>query len=174
MIIRTAELHEFDELMAFYDEMCKSLDDAPFLPDGNKGGFPSRELVAESLHNKQVYAGLADNRIMAAYILNHQCDAAYSSVGWQIAAAPDEVSILHALRIAPAYHGRGYARRLIEHAIRIAGERHQKAIRLDCLEGNAVPQRMYLSYGFQSIDTVNIFYEDIGIEQKFCLYELVL
>ena len=50
----------------------------------------------------------------------------------------------------------------------------QKAIRLDCIEGNEIPQKMYRSFGFQYRDTVEITYADIGVPRKFLVYERVL
>lgn len=42
----------------------------------------------------------------------------------------------------------------MESAIKTAKERNQKAIRLDVLEGNTIPEKMYASYGFQYIAMV--------------------
>ena len=81
---------------------------------------------------------------------------------------------MHALRVLPDYGGRGYSKQLVEHAIRTARNRGWKAIRLDCLKGNDIPVKMYQSYGFKYVDTVDITYVDIGIPMPFHLYELVL
>ena len=86
----------------------------------------------------------------------------------------DQVCILHALRVDPAYRHRGFARRLVLHSIETATRRGKKAIRLDCLDENEAPQKMYLSLGFRYIGTVPILYEDIGESRDFRLYELVL
>ena len=82
--------------------------------------------------------------------------------------------ILHALRVLPEYSGRGYAKKLVEHAIRTAGKRNQKAIRLDVIVGNTVPEKIFLKYGFEYIDTVEMLYEDIGEVIRFRLMELAL
>ena len=82
--------------------------------------------------------------------------------------------ILHALRVLPEYGGRGYSKQLVRHAIQTAAERGQKAIRLDCIEGNDIPQKMYQSFGFRYVDTVSITYEDIGVPREFLVYELEL
>ena len=62
----------------------------------------------------------------------------------------------------------------ILHSIETATRRGKKAIRLDCLDENEAPQKMYLSLGFRYIGTVPILYEDIGESRDFRLYELVL
>lgn len=43
-----------------------------------------------------------------------------------------------------------------------------------CIEGNSIPHQMYRSRGFQYIDTVEIFYVDIGEPRKFLLFEKIL
>ena len=82
--------------------------------------------------------------------------------------------ILHALRVLPDYGGRGFSKQLVEHAIRTAKNWSQKAIRLDCIVGNDIPVKVYQSFGFQYVDTVEITYADIGAPMQFRLYELVL
>lgn len=174
MIIRAGNITEIKEIAIFYDEMCKVLAKASFLPCGNKGGFPSEDMIYEAVENRELFVGIENDCIMAAYILNHLCDNAYDKVKWQIDAAKTEVSIMHALRVSPEYGGRGCAKRLVEHAIETAKQNKQKAIRLDCLKVNSAPQKMYLSYGFRYIDSAVLFYEDIGTEMNCLLYELLL
>ena len=162
------------ELMSFYSVMCDVLGEKSFLPNGDKGVFPSQAMVEESIKDRCQFIGIEDNKIVAAYILNHDCDSAYNTVRWQINAAKNEVVIMHALRVLPDYGGRGYSKQLVEHAIQTARSRGWKAIRLDCLKGNDIPVKMYQSYGFKYVDTVDITYVDIGIPMPFHLYELVL
>jgi len=172
--IREAISADLSELMEFYDSMCQVLGQKSFLPDGNKGGFPSQEMVSVAIEQHNQFVGTEDGRIVAAYIMNHDCDPAYDLVTWQIQADRQEVMTLHALRVLPEYGGRGYSKKLVEHAIRTARNRHQKAIRLDCIEGNDIPQKMYQSFGFRYIDTVDITYADIGVPRKFLVFELVI
>jgi len=174
MVMREANSCEIDELVEFYDRMCKVLANSPFLPNGNKGGYPSREMIEGAVKNKEQYVGVVDGKIVAAYILNHDCDPAYDKANWQISAARSEVMVLHALRVMPEYGGRGYAKRLMEHALSVAKSKNQKAIRLDCVDGNTAAQKLYLSFGFKNIGSVPIFYEDIGTEVDCLLFELSL
>ena len=123
MELREAAWSDLDELMAFYQEMSRVLDKKDFLPQGNRGGFPAREMVREAIGAHGQFVGVEDGRIVAAYLLNHRCDSAYRTVTWGVDAPPEEVLILHALRVLPQYGGRGYARRLVEHAIQTARAR---------------------------------------------------
>lgn len=174
MEIREAEWKDLDELMKFYKIMCEVLGKKSFLPNGNKGGFPSQKMVENAIRQHEQFIGEEDDQIMAAYIMNHDCDQVYDAVQWQIKADRNEVMALHALRVLPEYAGKGNSKKLVEHAIQMARERKQKAIRLDCIEGNDVPQKMYMSFGFNYIDTVEIIYADIGVPRKFLVFELLL
>ena len=174
MEIRTAAPGDVPELMALYARMCEELGQMDFLPEGNRGGFPPREMVEGAIARGDLLAGVEDGRIVAACILDHECDPAYDAIPWQVDASADEVGILHALRVLPEYGGRGFSRRLVEHAIDRGRAACLRAIRLDCIEGNDVPQRMYRSYGFECRGAADITYPDIGIPRRFYLYELVL
>ena len=174
MIIRYAEEKNFIELRQFYDGMCKVLSEKDFLPEGDKGGFPPDEMIKDAIKERNQFIGIEDGRIVAAYIMNHDRDEAYHAVKWLIDANDNETVVIHALRVLPEYGGRGYSKQLVQHAIDTARERNLKSIRLDCIEGNDIPQKMYMSFGFKYVDTVEITYVDIGVPRKFLLYEFVL
>ena len=149
MIIRYAEEKNFIELRQFYDGMCKVLSGKDFLPEGDKGGFPPDEMIKDAIKERNQFIGIEDGRIVAAYIMNHDRDEAYHAVKWLIDANDNETVVLHALRVLPEYGGRGYSKQLVQHAIDTARERNLKSIRLDCIEGNDIPQKMYMSFGFK-------------------------
>lgn len=174
MDIITAKEEDFEELMEFFDFMCTVLGSKMFMPKGNRGGFPSGEMVSEAIEEKCLFKGVENGRIVAAYILNHSFDDAYRTVKWGVDAQDEEILVMHALRVHPDFGGRGISKRFVEHAIKAAAERKMKAIRLDVLEGNTIPERMYLSFGFKYVDTVPIFYEDIGEARNFRLLEYIV
>ena len=41
MIVKKASSDKINDIIIFYDKMCKMLGNSSFLPEGNKGGFPS-------------------------------------------------------------------------------------------------------------------------------------
>ncbi|NBH15297.1 GNAT family N-acetyltransferase [Lachnospiraceae bacterium] len=174
MDIQEAKNAELQEIMSFYNMMCEELGKKDFLPEGNKGGFPSLDMVVSAIKNRELYIGKEDGIIMAAYIMNNDADPVYDTVKWQLNVPKEQASVLHALRVHPSFGGKGYASQLVVHSIEMAKKKGQKVIRLDCIEGNSVPHRMYHNHGFQYIDTVEICYEDIGMPRKFLLFERVL
>ena len=106
--------------------------------------------------------------------MNNESDPAYDAVPWKAEADKAHASILHALRVAPKYGGRGYAGRLVEHAAETARAREQRAIRLDCLVENTIAHKLYLSHSFQIVGETEMYYEDIGERRKFLMFERVL
>lgn len=174
MIIREARIEELDKVMTFYEMMCRELAAKDFLPKGNKGGFPSLEIVTEAIKNSCLYVGEENGEIAAAYIMNNECDPAYDAVPWRVEADKKHAAILHALRVAPKYGGRGYAGRLVEHAAETARSKGREAIRLDCLVENTIAHKLYLSHGFQIVGETEMYYEDIGERRKFLMFERLL
>lgn len=174
MIIREARIEELDKVMAFYEMMCRELAAKDFLKKEYKGGFPPLEMVTEAIKNSCLYVGEENGEIAAAYIMNNECAPAYDAVLWRVEADKEHASVLHALRVAPKYGGRGYAGRLVEHAAETARTRGQKAIRLDCLVENTIAHKLYLSHGFQIVGETEMYYEDIGERRKFLMFERVI
>lgn len=173
MNIRIADQQDFTEVMSFYDAMCRELGKRDFLHAGNQGGYPSADMVRAAIHESGLIIGEEQGKIIAAIILNHDADPAYSSVKWRTQARPEQVTIMHALRVSPEFSGRGYGKRMVDYCIARAKSAGQKAIRLDTLDENTVAQRLYLSIGFSFIDTVVIEYHDIGEPRTLYCYELV-
>ena len=125
MVIREARENELQGILLFYSKMCEELGKKEFLPEGNKGGFPSKEMVITAIKSNQLYIGKEDSIIMAAYIMSNEADPVYDTVNWHIDAPQSEVSVLHALRVHPLYNGKGYASRLVEHSIEAARKKGQ-------------------------------------------------
>ncbi len=100
MLIRCAEEKDFRELRQFYDRMCEVLEKKDFLPEGDKGGFPSDEMVKNAIAEKDQFIGIEDGQIVAAYIMNHDCDEAYHTVRWLTDAEDKEMVVLHAFASA--------------------------------------------------------------------------
>ena len=174
MEIVPAMQKDLEDLLDFYSAMCQVLGEKDFLPRRGQGGLPLPGHGGGGHPGRGPVPGPGGRQVVAAYLMDHQGDAAYDTVTWPVAAARDQVMVLHALRVLPAWEGRGYARAMVEHAIRTARAAGQKALRLDCIEGNDVPVRLYRACGFRYVDTVPITYADIGVPRRFRLYELAL
>ena len=73
MEIRTAYKEDFSELLSFYNRMCSVLGEQDFLPEGDKGGFPSEEMIREE-REQILTAGQSDIRALSK-VLRAMLDA---------------------------------------------------------------------------------------------------
>ncbi len=94
--------------------------------------------------------------------LNGNYPDQYDDAEWGVAAGPEETLIIHLLGVLPEYHGRGYGRRMVEYAVRLAEENAKKTIRLDTLADNRAAVEFYPSVGFDFICEMMMYYEDTG------------
>lgn len=170
MKIREAQIEDFNELHDFYIRLNEIINmrNNDFNPDNPP--FPSDEAISHAISKKEQLIGIEDDKIVIACIVNNECQKAYSQAKWNVSANEDEFWVLHALRVAPEYEGRGFAKQMLSFLINRAKEQGKKAIRLDILEDYPV-QRLYYQFGFQHVETVELLYEDIGYPKRFKLLE---
>ncbi len=106
--------------------------------------------------------------------MNYECGETYRTAPWHIQALKEAAGVMHVLQVLPNYGGRSFFKQLVAHAIQTARDSGCKAICLGCLKDNEKPGGIYESFGFEHVDTANIFYVDIGVLMPRLLYELVL
>ncbi len=173
MIIRKAAPDEYQDVRAFYHSLIDALQGSPYGAGWIKDVYPAPEYLMESVRAGQLYIGTDHETIIAAMIVNHECNEAYMKYSWPTEAEPDEVTVIHALGVHSLYTGKGYARQMVQFAIGLARENRQKVIRLDVLKGNMPAEKLYISMGFRYLHTLNMYYEDTGWTE-YGLYEYVI
>ena len=171
--LRKAVPADFPEVWDFYGRLIDGMAGAQFHPGWERDVYPSEEFVRSSLERGELFTAWLEGVMAGAMVINHACTPGYETVAWAVDAAPEEVSVIHALGISPDFQGRGVAGELVRGAVRLAREAGQKAIRLDVLNGNLPAQKLYAAAGFQYRGSVRLFYEDTGMTD-FLLYELPL
>lgn len=67
--------------------------------------------------------------IAGVAVLNHDAAEQYADAAWAIDATPDEVLVVHALGIVPAFLGQGVARHLVESSLQLARDRKHRTVR---------------------------------------------
>lgn len=168
--IRIAEINEFDIVRTFYHSLIDAMQNAQYKPAWEKGVYPSDEYLRSSIKKHELYIGLTDGELSSAMIINHEYNESYDKAAWPTDAAPEEITVIHALAVHPCFGGKGIAKELVARAISIAENNKQKVIRLDVLGGNIPAAKLYTGMGFKYIDTVQMYYEDTGWTD-FELYE---
>lgn len=169
----TMTTEQFPEVQEFYWQLIDELDGARYRPAWEKGVYPSDDFLLESLKCGNLIVLKQDDQYAAAMILNHETNEGYAGTQWGIQAEANQITVIHALGVLPALHGRGLAKQMVDFAIQNARKDHMKAIRLDVLDGNLPAMKLYESMGFSYRRTARMFYEDTGWT-NFHLFELIL
>lgn len=160
--IEKCNLQTYSKVRLFYHSLIDEMKDSEFNIGWQKDIYPSPEFLQESIEQGNLYIGFEQNQIVAAMILNHECNDSYEKFQWPTKADKEEVMVIHALGVHPDYSGKGYAKQLVAFAIKAASENRQKVIRLDVLEGNIPAEKLYKNMGFAYLHTLPMYYEDTG------------
>lgn len=171
--VRPALLDECHVVVNFYCELIESMRDAEFKPEWKMDVYPTEQLLKSAIQEQTLILAHMDGNLVGVMVLNHDCEPEYDKIKWHADLTKDEVMFIHLLGVLPIYHGRGYARQMVSHAVEICRQNGCKAIRLDVLQQNIPAAKLYESAGFQYIETLKMYYEDTGLTD-FLLYELVL
>lgn len=173
MEIRIAKTDDYPSVRAFYHSLTDEMRHSEFDIGWKKDIYPSPDMLKNSIADSHLYIGEANGQITAAMILNHQYNDGYKEIKWPVQIADSEVTIIHALGVHPKNKGKGYAKQMVHKAIETAEKNHQKAVRLDVLEGNIPAEKLYSELGFHYIHTLKMFYEDTGLT-NYKVYEYIL
>jgi len=171
--VKQAKPAQYDDVEKFYCALIDSMADSEFRPEWEMGVYPTERLLKDAIKEQALFLAYLGNDLAGVMILNHDHEPEYENVKWQTNAKKDEVLVIHLLGVSPAYQGKGVAKQMVSSVIEMCVEDHIKAIRLDVLRKNILAAKLYLSIGFQYIDSVKIYYEDTGLAD-FQLYEYII
>lgn len=170
LTVKQGEMNELQTVISFYNDLIDALQDKISKPGWEKGVYPTHQFLEDSIKNHTLYIGIMDNNMVGVMIIDHNYAEGYDKIAWQIAADKEEVMVIHALGISPSCQGKGLAKAMISNAIDISKQLGAKTIRLDVLATNIPAAKLYPAMGFHYIDTIKLFYEDVGLTD-FYLYE---
>lgn len=171
--IRLAGQDEFQAVRAFYHLLIDQMEGAAYTPGWEKDVYPENDQLRQAIDRRQLYLGELAGDIAAAMILNRECNEGYRGAPWRVEAAPEEVSVIHALGVLPACQGRGLGREMVRAAVELARSQGSRVVRLDVLAGNLPAEQLYLGEGFYYVATARMFYPDTGWTD-YEMYELPL
>ena len=173
MLITKASVEQFQAVKDFYYSVIDGIGNADDSVAWQKDVYPAPDFLKESIRHGELYIAVEDGKIIGAMVLNHQCNEEYNKVQWPTNAENTEVTVVHALAVLPTHTRRGYAKQMVHFVIDHARTSRQKAVRLDVLKRNIAAVKLYSGMGFRYIDTLPMFYEDIGWTD-FDLYEYTI
>lgn len=174
LIFRRAAPHETADVQAIYRAIIDHLAETVDFPHWHIEDHPTPGEVAAWVEAGDLYLAVHRNgSIAGAVVLDHDAVDAYREARWAIAAEPEEVLVVHVLGVAPAHLGRGVARFLVEHTLRLAREQGCLTVRLDTYVENLPARRLYARCGFTDLGCHTVHYEGTDLSE-FHLFEYVL
>ncbi len=173
MEIRLAKTPELHAVCDFYWSLIAAAAESEYPPGWQKEVYPTTEMLCTAIRQEELFLGLEKGEIIAAAIVDHEGNESYRSCDWPTKAAPEEVTMIHALGVHPGHTRQGLARQLLDAIIARAKDCSQRCIRLDVLKGKLPAERLYQAAGFHLLHELEMFYEDTGWT-LFLLYELAL
>ncbi|OUO89884.1 GNAT family N-acetyltransferase [Gordonibacter sp. An230] len=184
--VRAARVDELDTVVEFYTRMIDEMRGTDFDVRWRHGEHPSEGFLRASVEAGEVLVGalgaddpdapaaVGASRLACALVMNGEADPGYERGAWQIEAAPRDVAVLHVVATLPAFHGRGFARQLVNASADAARASGKRAVRLDTFASNLRGRRLYESCGFACAGECPCFYPGIDPTLAAALYERVL
>lgn len=164
---------DVDELAALYDALTDYLDSHVNYPGWKKGVYPTREDAIQGVEEGSLFVARDGARIAGSLMLRHKPEPAYALADWHVDLAYSDIFIIHTFAVHPRYLHRGIGKKLLEFVFDYAARTDRKAVRLDVHEKNLPAIKLYETFGFQYIDTVDLGYGVHGLDW-FKLYQYLL
>lgn len=161
--VRKATIDDMDAVMDFYTKMIDEMQGTDFDIQWKHDEHPTHAFLRESVERGYMMLGIADDGCIAsALVVDHTRAPGYEAAPWQVNAPLEQLGIVHAVATRPAYHGRGFARKLMQGAIEAARADGLKALQLDTFVDNVRSHGLYDSIGFINHGPWPVYYDDLG------------
>lgn len=163
LTVRKATVQDMDEVLDFYHAMIEEMQGTDFDIRWKRDEHPSDAFLRESVECGYALIGVADDgNIACALVVDHTSAPGYELAPWRVQAPANEIGIVHSVATRPAYHGRGFARCLMQAAIESARAEGLRALQLDTFIDNVRSHGLYESIGFINHGAFPVFYGDLG------------
>ncbi|WP_458456678.1 N-acetyltransferase family protein [Methanobrevibacter sp.] len=170
--LRKANINEAADILQFYQNIIRSIKSTEFQPKWSND-YPNLEYIEKSIQNNELYVCEENGNIIACAVLNNLFDPEYKDISWNVNAESDEITVIHTFAVDSNYSGKGIGKKIFNQIKENAIVNNKKSIRIDIIDGNLAAQKVFEKFGFEYVDTVEVFHKAVGLE-KFHLYELVL
>lgn len=167
--IRKAVISEAGEILSFYENIIFSLKNSEFNPKWNES-YPDIEFINYSILKGEMYV-YSQNGLKACLVINNELGKEYNNVKWHVNANPDEIIAIHTFAVKSMKKGIGKG--ILDYIMKEAIKNNKKTIRVDVIDGNIGAQRAFEKWGFEYVDSVEMFHEAVGWE-TFHLFERIL
>lgn len=160
---------------SFYRDVIDEMQGTEFDVLWKHDEHPTDASLNDAVDHGQMFLGIAGggDDIACAAVVNHDQVEGYDAVPWEVQGPLDRIGIVHSVATRAKYHGRGFAKKLMEGIARMAADDGLLALRLDTFTHNKRSHGFYEKTGFVSRGIWPLYYDDLGTVDLL-MYERVL
>lgn len=172
VFLRKADMNESVKILQFYNGVINSIRCSEFKPKWNSN-YPDLDYIKTSIEDGELFVCSENDTIIACVVMNNRFSPEYGEIKWIEDVKSEEVTVIHTFAVDSNFSGKGIGKQIFNQIREKSIKNNRKSIRIDIIDGNIGAQKVFESFGFEYIDTVEIFHDAVGLK-KFHLYELVL
>lgn len=146
---RIAELNETDDIFTIFSAAISDLENKSIFQWDDI--YPNKENIKNDILNKTLYIGIVSGKIISAFTLSRECDAAYNLVKWSVSS----FTVLHRLCIHPNWQNKGYGRITMKYVENMLITDGIQSLRLDAFSKNPYSIKLYKSMGYIKVGCAN-------------------
>lgn len=125
--------------------------------------YPVSEDFEDDIQKRQLYIAKENSEIVAAYVINEECDLEYKDGNWIY---PDATyMVIHRLCVNPKFQNQGYAKCMVNEIEEHVRSLEYDSIRMDVYSNNPYALKLYEGLGYKRVGHVEF------RKGKFYLYE---
>lgn len=166
---RTTPL-DLPALRHLYNEVIDGMDGAASHAQWHRGGYPTDAFLQTKAALGELWVAEQNGTMVAAMVLNDECNPGYAQADWQVSCEPHEVMAIHTLGVSPRVQGQGVGKAMVQQALTVAREKGCKCMRLDVIDTNPAAGKFYAKLGFQFLGRYRLDYPG-AVCTDFDLYE---
>lgn len=157
-----ATQQDFDDIIAFYDDVSARTPDMALYARWSKGKHPTEEGIQIYIEEGSMYLYRENGGIVGAMAVTMYQGEDYHAIEWARQVGNDEAAVIHILAVSPDRQGEGIGSEMIREAIHLAQANGMKAVRLDALASNTPAHRIYERLGFVQRGQQHLYAENTG------------
>lgn len=145
MLFRLGTKDDLDEICCLIEKAIKHMKNQGI--DQWDELYPAREDFADDIDKNTLYAAVENDKIIAVYVINQECDKEYHDCVWE---NPDESAcIIHRFCVLPDYQNKGIGTRILSHIENQVKKMGYNSIRLDVFSNNPYAIKLYEKNGYE-------------------------
>ena len=144
---RTASIDDLDDISQLVDNAIKQMERDNIHQWDSV--YPTKEDFRNDIGKKELYIGIINEKIVAVYALNKECDEQYKNGEWKYIG--DNFSVIHRLCVAPDFQNKGIAQKTLLHIELELKSLGVQAIRLDVFCKNPYAMKLYSNSDYHRV-----------------------